>query len=142
MEKITDWAKLWRELVEIRHGGRSKKQEKKSDEDFWVGKARSFDAGVKQRWARPDPHRDFMLSRLAAQSGGTVLDIGAGTGAWAILLARLAEKVTAIEPSPEMIGVMSENLERKGLENVKIIQGSWPEIGAAPHDFSLCSHAM
>ncbi len=142
MEKITDWAKLWRELVERQARNRAKNREKETDKDTWVGKARSFDASVRQRWARPDPHRDFILSRLAVHPGSTVLDIGAGTGAWAILLARHAKKVTAIEPSPEMIRVMSENLEKEGIDNVEIIQGSWPEIGAAPHDFSLCSHAM
>lgn len=142
MEKITDWRKLWRELVEIQQRGQTNNRENKPDKDFWVGKARCFDASVRQRWSKPDAHRDFILSRLASHPEATVLDIGAGTGAWAIHLARHAEKVTAVEPSSEMIRVMSENLEREGTDNVEIIQGAWPEVGADPHDFSLCSHAM
>ena len=142
MEKITDWIKLWRQLVETQNRHWTKKRDKESDKDFWVGRARSFDAGVKRRWVRPDPHRDYILSCLAARPGATVLDIGAGTGAWAILLAKWAEKVTAVEPSSEMIRVMSENLKKEGVDNVEILQGSWPEIEVAPHDISLCSHAM
>lgn len=142
MEKITDWAKLWRELVEIHNQYWTKKRKKGSAKDSWAGKAKSFDAGVRERWARPDPHREFILSRLATHPGATVLDIGAGTGSWAILMARQAEKVTALEPSPEMIRVMTENLEKEGINNVEIIRGSWPEIGLPPRDFSLCSHSM
>lgn len=41
----------------------------------------------------------------------TVLDIGAGTGAWAILLSKFVKKVTAIEPSVEMRSILEDNLD-------------------------------
>jgi SAM-dependent methyltransferase len=72
----------------------------------------------------------------------TVLDIGAGTGAWATLLAPRVRRVTAVEPSPAMIEVMREKLAAKGHTNVEIVQGAWPDVVVEPHDFSLCSHAM
>lgn len=142
MEKVTDWIKLWRELVEAQAHMWKKEKSSEGEEDHWQDKARSFSESVKQRWAKPDSHRDFILSLLKANPGSTVLDIGAGTGGWAIPMARLAAKVTAIEPSAEMIRVLRENMEEEGVQNVKIIQESWPEAEFEPHDISLCSHAM
>jgi len=144
VEKVTDWILLWKELVEHQSHRRKKEKSSEGGNDYWRDKARSFDQGVKRRWAEPDSHRDFILSLLESNQGSTVLDIGAGTGGWAIPMARLAKKVTAIEPSSEMIRFMTENLRREGIRNVEIVQGSWPggAKGIETHDFSLCSHAM
>jgi len=142
MEKVTDWVKLWRELVGAQSHMWKKKKSSEAEEDHWRDKARSFSESVKQRWAKPDPHRDFILSLLKTNPGSTVLDIGAGTGGWAIPMARFAAKVTAIEPSAEMIRVLRENMEEGGVRNVEIILDSWPEAEVGPHNFSLCSHSM
>ena len=103
MEKMTDWTALWRELVEIKARSQKREADAQLQMDFWRVKAREFDESVKRRWTRPDSSRDFVISQLDANA--TVLDIGAGTGAWAALLARYVHKVTAIEPSPAMIEV-------------------------------------
>ncbi len=140
MEKITDWSSLWRELVEVKLRTRKRDLGAEPVGDVWCAKARKFDEGVKRRWAKPDSSRVFILSQLDSDS--TVLDIGAGTGAWSTLLARRARHVTAVELSPAMIEVMRENLAKEGVPNVAIVQGTWPDVPVEPHDFSLCSHAM
>jgi 2-polyprenyl-3-methyl-5-hydroxy-6-metoxy-1,4-benzoquinol methylase len=140
MEKTTDWNSLWRELVEIKSRHRKRDMDAEPGADVWRVKAREFDEGVKRRWAKPDSSRAFILSQLDADS--TVLDIGAGTGAWSVLLARRARHVTAIDASPAMIEVMRENLAEEGITNVTTVQGTWPDVPVEPHDFSLCSHAM
>jgi 2-polyprenyl-3-methyl-5-hydroxy-6-metoxy-1,4-benzoquinol methylase len=142
MERVTDWVKLWRELVEAQSHMWKREKPSEADEDHWRDKARSFSESVKQRWAKPDSHRDFILSLLKAHPASTVLDIGAGTGGWAVPMARFAAKVTAIEPSADMILVLRENLGEEGVRNVDIIRDTWPDAGVEPHDFSLCSHAM
>jgi len=108
--------------------------------DIWSDRAHKFDAGVKRRWSKPDSSRDFIMSRLDLSS--TVLDIGAGTGAWSALLAPAVRHVTAVEPSPAMIEVMRRRLTAENITNVTIIRGAWPDVAADRHDFSLCSHAM
>jgi SAM-dependent methyltransferase len=142
MERVTDWVKLWRELVEAQSHMWKREKPSEADEDHWRDKARSFSESVKQRWAKPDSHRDFILSLLKAHPASTVLDIGAGTGGWAVPMARFAAKVTALEPSAEMTRVLHENLEEEGILNVEIFRESWPEAHVEPHDFSLCSHSM
>ncbi len=140
MEKITDWVVLWRELVEIKALSHKGEAGATGEADVWRAKARAFDEGVKRRWATPDSSRAFVMSQL--DSDATLLDIGAGTGAWAVLMARRAGRVTAVEPSAAMIDVLREKLATDGITNVAVVQGTWPDVSMEPHDFSLCSHAM
>jgi 2-polyprenyl-3-methyl-5-hydroxy-6-metoxy-1,4-benzoquinol methylase len=139
MEKITDWNALWRDLVEIKEHSRKMKGHS-ATQDIWANRAQDFKEGVKRKWARPDSSREFILSRI--DSNATVLDIGAGTGAWSILMAPRAKHVTAVEPSNSMIEVMRESLAAENINNVSIVRGEWPDVTVESHDYSLCSHAM
>ena len=141
MEQVTDWIALWRELIE-RHARGFTKGEGEEKEDFWKDKAGDFHELVKRRWSKPDSSRDLIISRLQSTPGADVLDIGAGTGAWTVLMARHARKVTAVEPSVSMIGFLKENIRAGELDNIEIIQGAWPEVEVPNHDYSICSHAM
>ncbi len=140
MEKITDWNALWRKLVEIKARNHKRKSDSQPKADIWAGRAEEFKAGVQRRWARPDSSRAFILSQIGPDS--TILDIGAGTGSWSLLMARRAKHVTAVEPSSSMIRVMREDSAAESITNIHIVQGEWPEVSVEPHDFSLCSHAM
>lgn len=137
MQNITDWAALWRELVDI--NTRRFKSNGKTD-DHWQTKARQYNEGVKERWSQPDSSRDFFHTQF--KPGSSLLDIGAGTGAWSIMAAPVASKVTAVEPSPSMLEVLYENLSASNVHNVDVIEGSWPEVKVEMHDFSLSSHSM
>lgn len=139
MEPVTDWLRLWREISEARAKGR---EQPKSKGDAWRKRARTFDQQISRRWSEPDSSRRFVISRLKANPGSTILDIGAGTGSWALLLAQHAAQVTALDPSPTMIQVMQEKVQKAGCDNVQIVQGAWPAAQVEPHDYSLCSHAM
>jgi SAM-dependent methyltransferase len=138
MEQITDWVKLWRELVEMRAGTHAPKST--GGHDGWQERARGFHKKVQERWAQPDSSRAFLLTQIDAQT--TALDIGAGTGAWAILMARQAGRVTAVDPSAAMLQVLRENLEAEQIDNVDVVQAAWPDADVGVHDISLCSHAM
>jgi SAM-dependent methyltransferase len=138
MQTIPEWAAFWKELV----GLNDRWQEVgETQEDHWKNRSRSFSKEIEKRWSQPDSSRKFVVSKLQEAPGSTLVDIGAGTGAWAALTARYATSVTAIDRSNAMIEVMRENLDRAGISNVRIIQGIWPEVDLEPHDFSLCSHA-
>jgi protein-L-isoaspartate(D-aspartate) O-methyltransferase len=47
-----------------------------------------------------------------------VLEIGAGSGYFAALLAARAEWVRTVEIEPELVKLASDNLKRNGVENV------------------------
>jgi len=139
----TDWAALWRVLVEerarCRDDGDAADPRAEAEADPWASRALDYDERVARRWAHPDSTRAFILSRV--RDGATVLDIGAGTGAWAAFLAPRAASVTAVERSPAMIARLRENLAARGIANVRIVQGGWPDVAVEPHDYALCAHA-
>jgi precorrin-6B methylase 2 len=140
MQTITDWAALWRELVEVKQENQKKSIETPGDSDYWLAQARSYDHRVKNKWAKPDVSRQFVLETL--QPDSTIIDIGAGTGAWTLLFSKTMQKVTAVEPSGAMREVLVENIKEAKVENIEIIAEKWPEANPAVHDYVFCSHAM
>lgn len=141
MEPVTDWLALWRELVEVqntRRRGRAGPRQR----DVWHDRAAEYDAAVARRWAEPDSSRRFVVAELARWPGSSVLDIGAGTGSWTVMMAPAASAVTAIDPSPAMLDRLRSRVAEAGLSNVTVIEGAWPEVEVPPHDLVFCSHAM
>lgn len=57
-----------------------------------------------------------------------VLDVGAGTGRLAIPLARIAGKVTVLEPSHTNQKLLRENAERAGVDNLEYIECLWSDF--------------
>ncbi|MBN1277157.1 MAG: class I SAM-dependent methyltransferase [Deltaproteobacteria bacterium] len=142
MEKVTDWKFLWKELVEKQGPFWNRKKRSRDNRDKWKDRSQEFYNRVKKRWSKPDLQRDFIVSMISSVNDATVLDIGAGTGAWAVYLARSAKKITAIEPSAEMRQILRENIKNEGVDNVEVIDKLWPAPNIITHDFSLASHSV
>ena len=70
------------------------------------------------------------VNRLGVQPSDTVWDVGAGTGAVTLELARKASDGTvfAIERNPEAVALLHENRTKLGGYNVKIVEGFAPEV--------------
>lgn len=69
------------------------------------------------------------VGRLAVQPRDTVWDVGAGTGAVTLELARKALDglVYAVERKPEAVALLHENRAKLGGYNVKIVEGAAPD---------------
>ena len=131
-----DWLALWSELVALQAGWRARRPEG----DAWAGRAGAYRERVRRRWTVPDSSRETVCSWL--EPGLSVLDVGAGSGAWAALFARRGARVTALEPSESMIESMEEGFREEGVHGVRILRGCWPETEVEPHDMVFCSHAL
>ena len=51
----------------------------------------------------------------------TAIDVGANIGLSTILMARFAERVISVEPSPANVGYLRQNLSANGITNVEVI---------------------
>ena len=132
-----NWAELWRELTERLLWPEARGRGGRWQQD----RASRFDAAVKRKGEeRPDPLQDFVVGKL--HSSDTVLDIGAGTGRFAVPMARVARSVTAVEPSPNMAAFLRENAAEEGLTNIHMLDVGWDDAEVDPHDVVFCSHAM
>jgi cyclopropane fatty-acyl-phospholipid synthase-like methyltransferase len=140
MQTITDWAALWRELVEVKRENQKKSIETPGDSDYWAAQARKYDQRVKTKWVKPDVTRKLVLQLL--QPNSSIIDIGAGTGAWTLLFAEHMKKVTAVEPSKAMRDVLIENIKMSEAKNIEILTEKWPLASPTVHDYVFCSHAM
>ena len=95
------------------------------DADRW---ARVFDDPARDAWQKPDE----VVRALAPAPDAAVADIGAGTGYFAVRLARAVPggRVYGVDVEPDMVRYLAERARREGLANLAAVQ-------AAPADARL-----
>lgn len=78
----------------------------------------------------------LMINALEVKPKMKVLEIGAGSGYNAAILSKLAKKVYSVERIYRLAKFARENLEKAGIENVKVIHGDGKKGYApeAPYD--------
>jgi len=139
-----DHIQRWREIVAARraqHDAACAAQNRTTD-DYWARRAESFRAFVKLAARGTDP---LVASvRRQIRPGETVLDIGAGTGRHALALAADAARVTALDPSPAMLGFLREDAEEAGLDNIDVIEAGWPDAAeeTPPADIVISANVV
>jgi SAM-dependent methyltransferase len=96
---------------------------------FWEEKAATY----------PDPFREDILSfteavsgiveeRCLSLKGARILDIGCGTGAFALPLALRGASVTALDISENMLKRLTAEAQHRGIHGVKTVRASWKTI--------------
>lgn len=86
------------------------------------------------------------LSRIDVGHGCSILDIGSGPGTLAIPLAKTAGRITAVDPSGEMLKRLGENAGKEGITNITAINKRWEDVvlgeDIGPHDIVIASHSL
>ncbi|MDR5830579.1 protein-L-isoaspartate O-methyltransferase [Caballeronia sp. LP006] len=85
-----------------------------------------------------------VLQELAIYKGETVLEIGAGSGYMAALLAHRGRSVTTVEISPELAEFAKQNLAANGVSNAHVVHGDGARglADGAPYDVICVSGGM
>jgi SAM-dependent methyltransferase len=86
----------------------------------------AFVAGYDRKQGNPDPASD--LAALAEQGvppTATVLDLGAGTGQFALAAARHYRRVIAVDVSPAMLGRLRDRAAAAGLTNLDCVRAGF-----------------
>jgi ubiquinone/menaquinone biosynthesis C-methylase UbiE len=125
--EIVNYVQLWRDLVRLGEERRQRKT-KNHSEDQWHGKSAVFDQRVSERWQQQDSSRTFVLQTLTDFPASTVIDIGAGSGAWVSLMSPHAKTITAMDPSESMLAQLERRIEEEKLLNVNIVNGCRPQV--------------
>lgn len=77
-----------------------------------------------------------------ARATDTLLDVGAGTGRFAVPLARQVRQVVAVEPSPAMLAELTRAAEAAGIRNVTTVAARWEDAQVAPAEVVMCAHVV
>jgi protein-L-isoaspartate(D-aspartate) O-methyltransferase len=85
-----------------------------------------------------------MLQDLQVGPKDKVLEVGAGSGYMAALLAHRAQRVVTLEIQPDLAQMARDNLRRAGIENVEVRQANGAKglAGEAPFDVILLSGSV
>src|SRR3954466_3866823 len=110
---------------------------------YWDEDAATYDRAAAH--AASDPveaaaWRAALLESLPAP-GASVLDVGAGTGAMALLAAELGYRVTALDLSEGMLRKAREKAAQRGFD-IGFILGSSDDPPAGPFDAVLERHVL
>jgi ubiquinone/menaquinone biosynthesis C-methylase UbiE len=97
------------------------------------------------RKAGVDPTEELhKLQRLGLSANSTLIDLGAGTGAFALAAAPHSGRVVAVDISPAMLAVLQQRAQNLGLNNVECVHAGFLtyQHSGAPADFVYVRHAL
>jgi ubiquinone/menaquinone biosynthesis C-methylase UbiE len=82
--------------------------------------------GFDRKQGYPDPAVDLaVLRELGIGAASTVVDMGAGTGRFALAAAAEVSRVVAVDVSPAMQAVLRDRVARAGLRNVECVRAGF-----------------
>jgi ubiquinone/menaquinone biosynthesis C-methylase UbiE len=105
----------------------------------------AFVAGFDRKQGYPDPAEDLaVLREHGVGSGATVVDLGAGTGRFALAAAPLVRRMVAVDVSPAMLAVLRARAAEAGLGNVECVRAGFLsyEHTGAPADAVYTRNAL
>jgi SAM-dependent methyltransferase len=110
-----------------------------ADRAFWEEYARVYD----ERTAMPGSYEKTLAALTAlVQPTDTLLDIGAGTGRFALPLARRVRWVTALDYSPAMLAILRQRVLDTGITNITAVEAALETMTVPPHDVVLAAWSL
>lgn len=105
----------------------------------------AFVAGFDRKQGYPDPAGDLaVLREHGIGPDATVVDLGTGTGRFALAAAPLVRRVVAVDVSPAMLAVLRQRVAEAGLGNVECVRAGFLsyEHTGAPADAVYTRNAL
>jgi len=133
MDWIAEWKKIQGQSVLYRA------VQEDGEESYWSAHAHRYD---KRRSADDAFKTEMALITELLDPSWSLLEVGAGTGAFTLPLARKVRSITAVDPSPSMRQVLNEKLKREALSNVHVVGTKWQKAHVEPADAVLASGCL
>jgi SAM-dependent methyltransferase len=136
-----DYVARWQQIVERRRVQMEAAYEASGlrNVDYWGRRAKQYRASLH---TRHDDDPFFMRVREDVTPETTVLDVGAGTGRHTLALAPFVRRVTAVDPSEAMLGLLKQDVAEEGVANVDAVQSEWMSADVEAADAVICSHVL
>ena len=133
------WAARWRSMVQGRATQIARLRLAGSGDGYWEARAGSYRTliGLAQ-----DDEPLVALLRGWLSPGSSLLDVGAGSGRYALPLAPLVRELIAVEPSAAMAAGLRAGVEARGITNLRLIERRWEEVQGEQADVVVCAHVL
>ncbi len=135
MTGIIDWAKLRETMLFNTY------RTEFNNPVYWDKAAASYNEAC----ANMNDLTQKQLNRMLFPSDCTVLEVGAGTGRLTIPIAKRAKKVTALEPSSNMLSYLKVAAQKEKVSNIVCINKALEDLDTskvAPHDLVVASFSL
>lgn len=120
----------------------SDNQKKEPLVDFWDFRAEEYNnsqTSVAARVTHAEKVQE-LWDQGVINSESTVLDIGCGTGQFAVELSKVVKQVVGLDFSENMLMYAKQNAETAGLTNIELVKSDWDSFQSDQHfDFVLAS---
>jgi SAM-dependent methyltransferase len=129
-----NWDRLWQEQMEAASF-------KGEGREFWDGMAHRLE----RKKDLKDAYLEEFLKRIDLSNCESLLDVGCGTGAVALPLAKRVRTVTALDLSPVMLQYLAAEIAARAIGNVSLKQADFPHISPAElgtHDVVIASRSL
>jgi len=132
--KTIDWNHVWR--ARLARCGSTKR-----DAGFWDGRAASFAKSITEK-----AYADQFLAIMKPEAHWSVLDMGCGSGALAIPMAKRVSSITAVDFSGAMLDIIHKQCADQTIRNITTILGGWEDdwekLGIEPCDVAVASRSL
>ena len=119
----------------------SDRREVDHDAAFWDRRARHFRGGDEA-----SPYVAGFIAHMRIRPGESVLDVGCGSGALALPLAREGHDVVGLDFSAGMLDVLRRQASEERLTNVRTVQAAWDDdwraAGVGVADVVIASRSL
>lgn len=136
--KDINWEEMWRETQ--CHVNPSEPSEHSEIERY------DCIAPLFKEWMTIDDYPLKVLESIQLEPDWSVLDIGCGTGALSIPIAKKVRSVTGIDFSAKMLEIIRSDAERQSVTNLQTKYASWDDVCTGvdiePHDVVIMSRAL
>ena len=133
--KLPVFQSLWKEVLQ---SGTSGRLDGTTDLTFWERCAPHYD----ERIGSDGERVTLEYVRKIVHPTDSLLDVGAGTGRFALPLSGNVARITAVDHSPAMIGILRRKISAAGIATIETIEGEWPAVEVEPHDVVLVAWSL
>ena len=128
--KIADFNRLWEEAITLPDGSYSRRQtDDEAEREFWkgfMGRKRSY-----QRDDTAETVMEAVRKLLADCRTASILEIGPGWGNYTMELAKLCDRMTCVDISPEVLSYIDQTAREQEIRHVTGVCSKWETFSSA-----------
>lgn len=102
---------------------------------IWDKIALSYDETMQKDRRRIDKTIELLKAKDILNKETVVLDIGCGTGIYALELAKYCKNIVGLDCSKNMLRILEEKAKKAGLKNIAGLHKDWGEVDSESPDY-------